>query len=300
MPSYLTPRRYHSMGQGVDLTGIEDQDLASQLQIASGLANQFCNVALDHDFKGGTVTDEEHEWNLGNYMWPGSGFVWPRRKPLTTLTEFRLYVTNLQYLEIDPSKVHYHSNENKLEPLFAESSIGIWAATQVPIAGFQQPQAHISYTYGYSFTAVDEQMFPDGGKWWRAPDQFWDSTVEPVVKVNGVAVLIGNLTIDYNEGTVAIEDDVLQELDISAEEVNSVFASYTYRLPTAIANAVAIITTSLLGARAIKEKGLAGLSGMKVEEVEIRQSRDAQLARDDIPGLAQRLLTPYRYFHWGA
>ena len=300
MPSYLTPRRYHSMGQGVDLTGIEDQDLASQLQIASGLANQYCNVMLDHDFRGGTVTDEAHDWKIGNYMWPGSGVVWPKRKPLTTLTEFQIYVTNTQYLEIDPTRIHYHESENKLEPLFAEASIGLWSASQVPLAGFQVPQAHISYSYGFSFAAVDDQMFPDGGKWWRAQNQWWDSTVTPVVKVNGTPVDPGNLTIDYNEGTVAIEDDALVELDISADEVNSVFASYTYRLPTAIANAVAIITTSLLGARSINEKGLAGLSGIKVEEVEIRQSRDAQVARDDIPGLAQRLLTPYRYFHWGA
>jgi hypothetical protein len=288
------------MGQGMDLTDIDDQDLASHIQVASGLANTYCNVPTDHDFRGGSVTDEDHDWKIGNYMWPASGLIYPKHKPLTTLTRFHIYVTNTQYLDLDVSRIHYHEKENSLEPLFAEASVGIWSATQVPIAGFKVPQARIDYTYGFTYAISDDQMFPDGGKWWRAQNQWWDSTVEPVISVNGNPVAIGNLTIDYNEGRVAIEDDALQELDIAASEVNSVFASYTYRLPTAIANAVAIITTSLLGQRSINEKGLQGLSGIRVEEVELRQSRDAQIARDMVPGLAQQLLDPFRYFHWGA
>jgi hypothetical protein len=64
--------------------------------------------------------------------------------------------------------------------------------------------------------------------------------------------------------------------------------------------ATAMIVTSLLGRRAIAEKGLQGLSGIKVEEVELRQSRDSQLAVDSIPGNAQTLLIPYRRLSWGA
>ena len=300
MPLYLTPRRYHSMGQGVDLTDIEDQDLASHIQIASGLANQYCNVDHNHDFRGGSVVNEAHTWHLGNYMVPGSGVLYPKHKPLTSLTSFKLYVTNTQFLDLDVARIHYHEGENKLEPLFAEASVGIWAAGQVPLAGFQEPEAEISYDYGFSFSVTDEQMFPDGGITWRAQNQWWNSTITPVIKVNGTAVDIADLTIDYDEGTVGIDDDALTALDISASEVDRVTASYTHRLPTNIANATALITTTLLGSWSINQKGLQGLSGIRVEEVEIRQSRDAQLARDSVPGLAQQLLEPYRYFHWGA
>ena len=97
-----------------------------------------------------------------------------------------------------------------------------------------------------------------------------------------------------------IDDDVLTLLDISASEVDSVTASYTHTLPTNVMSATALITTSLLGQRAISASGLQGLSGIKVEEVEIRQSRDSQMARDEIPGNAQKLLAPYRRIHWGA
>jgi hypothetical protein len=288
------------MGQGVDLTNIEDQDLASHIQVASALVNTHCNVTHDHDFRGGTVTGEDHDWDMGNYMWPGPGVITVDRRPLKQLTQFRIYVTNTQYLEIDPERVHYHEKDNQLEPLFAEASIGIWAAAEIPIAGFKTPQAKINYTYGYTFSTVDEQMYPDGGTRWRAQNQWWDSTITPEIKVNGTEIDVADLSIDYNEGTADIDDDALLALDIDATEVDTVTASYTYKLPVNIMQATAMITTSLLGRRAIAEKGLMGLSGIKVEEVELRQSRDSQMALDDIPGNAKMLLSPYRRLLWGA
>ena len=179
MPQYLTPLRYRSMGQGMDLTDIEDQDLAAHIQIASGLVNSYCNVTHEYDFRGGSITAEAHDWKIGNYMWPGPRTIPVYNPPLITLTQFRLYVTNTQYLEIDADRVYYHEAANRLEPLFAESSIGVWAAAQVPIAGFKVPQAKIDYTYGYRFSATDEQMFPEGGETWRAHNQYWDSSVSP-------------------------------------------------------------------------------------------------------------------------
>jgi len=288
------------MGQGVDLTNVEDQDLASHIQVASALVNSHCNVPHDFDFRGGTITGEDHDWDLGNYMVPGPGTIPVDHPPLKTLTQFRIYVTNTQFLEIDPARIHYHEKENRLEPLFAEASIGVWAAAQVPIAGYKTPQARIDYTYGYTFSITDELMFPDGGIRWRAQNQWWDSSVTPTIKVNGAAIAPADLVIDYDEGTADIDDDVLLALDIAADEVDTVTASYTFRLPVNIMQATGMITTSLLGRRAIAEKGLQGLSGIKVEEVELRQSRDSQMALDDIPGNAQMLLSPYRRLLWGA
>lgn len=299
-PLYLTPLRYRSMGQGIDLDGIEDQDLASHIQIASGLVNTHCNVDVDHDFRGGSVTDEEHKWKLGNYMWPGPRRVFPTHYPLTSLSSFRIYVTNTQYLDIPTAQVHWEEFSNALEPVIAASSIGVWSYTAIPVSGFREPHARISYDYGFSFNATDEQMFPDGGIRWRAQNQWWDNTVTPVITINGTPVDAGDLTIDYDEGTVDIDDDVLTALDIDVTEVDHVRGTYTHKLPSNIMNATGMITTSLLGRRAIADKGLLGLSGIKVNEVELRQSRDSQIALDEIPGNAQMLLVPYRRFHWGA
>lgn len=300
MPIYLTPARYRSMGQGVDLTDVEDQDLAAQIMVASGLVNVHCNVDFDYDFRGGTVTGEEQSWKIGNYMWPASQKVYPDKPPLITLSSFRIYVSNTQYLDVSPSYVHYDKGTNCLQPVIASASIGVWSYEAVPIVGYQDPHVLLSYTYGHRFSVTNEQMFPDGGVRWRAQNQWWDSTVEPVVKVNGATLALASLTINYDEGTVGIDDDALTDLDISVAEVDNVTATYTHKLPTNVMTATAMITTTLLGNRAINEKGLQGLSGIRVEEVEIRQSRDSQLARDTVPGNAQLLLAPYRRFHWGA
>jgi hypothetical protein len=143
-------------------------------------------------------------------------------------------------------------------------------------------------------------MFPEGGIRWRAQNQWWDNTVTPVITVNDTPVDAADLTIDYDEGTVDINDDVLTALDIDVTEVDHVRATYTHKLPTNIQNATAMIVTSLLGRRSIAERGMLGLSGITVNEVELRQSRDSQMAVDEIPGNARMLLVPYRRFHWGA
>lgn len=104
---------------------------------------------------------------------------------------------------------------------------------------------------------------------------------------------------DRSEGTVDIDDDAMLDLDISTSEIDTVRATYQHKLPSNVMTATALIVTSLLGQQEIAAKGLLGLSGIRVEEVEIRQSRDAQSARDDIPGLAKELLRPYRRLSWG-
>ena len=143
-------------------------------------------------------------------------------------------------------------------------------------------------------------MFNDGGKRWRGQYQWWDSSIEPVIKINGNVIDDQYLTDDYDEGTVEIDDDALTDLDVAWDEVDYVTGTYTYTLHTNIQLATSIITTSLLGQQAINTKGLQGLSGLRVEEVEIRQSRDAQLARDEVPGNAAILLRPFQRFSWGA
>lgn len=296
-PLYLTPRRYATMGQGTDLSGIEDQDLASQILTASGMVNAHCAVAIDHDFRGGTVTAEPHQWQLGNHMWPGPGRVFPERSPLKTLTSFQIHVTNTQFLDVDTSYVHYDKSRNSLEPVIAAAAIGVWSYGVIPVAGYRTPEARISYTYGDEFSVTDEQMFPDGGHVWRAQNQWW-TTADVTVKINGSTVVSG-ITIDRNEGTVAIDDDVTVDPDVAVDEVDSVTVSYTHKLHPNIMMATAILTTSLLGQRNIVASGLQGLSGIRVEEVEIRQSRDAQAARDQIPGVVQALLGPFRRMHWG-
>ncbi len=298
-PTYLSPQRYHAMGSGVDLSEVEDQDLAAMILGASALVNSFCNVPITYDFRGGTVTDEPHVYKMWNHMHPGSPRVFPDHSPLKELSSFRIQVTNTQYLDVATDRVFYDSSRNLLEPVIAAASIGVWSYSAIPVAGFREPIIKVSYTYGDEFPVIGERLFPDGGAVWRAQNQWWTDEDDVEITVAGITLDPGDYTVDLDEGTVSIDDDALTDLDISDAEADEVRASYTHKLPTSIMLATSIITTSLLGQRNIVAKGLQGLSGIRVEEVEIRQSRDAQAARDSIPGLAQTYLTPFKRLSWG-
>lgn len=281
---YISPALYRSMGYGADTSQLDDEALGFQIEAASALVNRFCNQPRGFDFRGGSVTGEQHQWTIGNGYAPGTQRLWPDCRPVTECNSFLIQVTNTQYLNVTPELVFLNKQLNYLEPVIAASSIGIWSYTQIPIAGLHVPVAKIDYTYGYSFTETDEVLSPEGGQTWRAAHQWW--TDDPVsVTVNNLDIQPS--VIDMDEGTVTLPEMV------DSDDV--VRASYTHRLPWEIRDATALVTTQLLGTREIVAAGMSGLSGIRVEEVELRQSRDALAARQEISGLAATLLIPFKW-----
>jgi len=288
--TYITPARYRTMGFGIDLSDVEDIQLASQIGVAARLVNRFCNLQPDYDFRGGTITDERHVWYLGNYMWPGPQKVYLDKPPVKAVTSFNLWVTNTQYLTIPVNYLHYDKSRNMLEPVIAASSIGVWSYTAIPVAGYRDPEARVSYTYGYEFPVSKEIVYPDGGTVYRAQNGNWVAGSVSVYK-NNVEMDDGDYSVDLADGTVTL-DALLDDNDVLSID-------YTYAVPSDVVYATGLITTQLLGSRAIAAQGMMGLSGISVEEIEIRQSRDSQSMRDSISGLAAQLLQPYVRMVWG-
>lgn len=63
MPNYLTPEAFRVMGFGVDLSVFEEVEVRNILARASARVNTYCavpNLPQPHDFRGGTVTGEQH------------------------------------------------------------------------------------------------------------------------------------------------------------------------------------------------------------------------------------------------
>ena len=286
MNPYVSPAAYRTMGFGVDLSATEDSDLNRQLLVASGLVDRFCNQPRGHDFRGGSISQEKHRWEVSNGYAPGTQRIWVDHQPLISVSSFRIWVTNTQYLDVNADH-NLHLTEKYIEPVIAASSIGVWSYSAIPVAGYVIPEARIDYTYGWRFDEVGEVLFPDGGLAFRASNQWWTSTDDVTVYLNGVELDPGDYTVDLDEGTVTL--DAAFDLD------DVVTADYTHKLPWEIRDAVGLVTTQLLGNKAIVEAGMQGISGIKVEEVEIRQSRDAQAAKTEVSGLAAELLAPYRW-----
>lgn len=288
MNPYVSPALYRTMGFGVDLSDVEDSDLARQLLVASSLVDRYCNQPRGHDFRGGTITDEQHRWEVSNGYAPGTQRIWPDHRPVLSCSSFRIQVTNTQYLDISDHYLFINKTSGYIEPVIAASSIGVWSYSAIPVAGLVIPVAKVTYTYGYDYTISGEVLTPDGGQVYRSANQWWTDDEVAVYK-NGIALEEADYTVDRSEGTV--------ELGVGVEvDYNDIIsADYHHKLPWEVRDAVGMVATQLLGNRAIVAAGMQGISGIKVEEVEIRQSRDAQAAKTEVSGLAASLLEPFKW-----
>ena len=288
MVAYLTPKKYREMGLGVDLTGKTDAELTALLAAGSEMVNRYCAAPRDHDFKGGTVTDEKHRWLPGNVYRHGTVRVYPFHKPIKSVSGLRIDVTNTQYINLTGSELYANEVENWIEPVsLAMTTAGVFGFSILPNVGLRQPVAKLSYTYGWMFDVADEELTSYSGNILASQNQFWLTEEEVALKADGVTLTANvDYSVDYTEGLVTV----------SSYDPSAVYeASYTHPLPQAIPMATALITNDLVGQSAIAAAGMLGLSGIKVEEVELRQSSKINFYVTPVNSAAAALLDAYVY-----
>lgn len=287
MTPYLTPQRYRSMGFGTD-DEIEDEQLLSIINRASLAVDRYCSVPMvpsRYSFRGGTVTDEEHDWSLGNGVnEPPSYRLWPRSTPLKTVTDMKVYVTNLQYVDFDTTDLFLTKDSINITSLTV-TSIGLFGAFTVPVIGLVTPVAKVTYTYGYDFDVVDEYVERTDGQLYRAQNQFWNADT-PIVTVDGMPLAedVG-YTVDKNEGTVRFDD---QQAPGAIVEV-----SYGYTMPNEVSQAVGLTVAESIGRKELIEKGMSGVQSLRVGEIAIDKPRPRAATSNqsvNIPNEAKQLL----------
>jgi len=295
---YLTPQRFREMGFGIDISELDDAELLSLCKQASAVVNAYCNVPRLpqlHDFRGGTITDEEHTWG-----YPQTPFDIGRRRlylfhgPIREITGFRIMVTNTQYVTIAPTELMINHTERYFEVVsLAMTGTGLFNALIIPNVALAVPISRTSYTYGWDFTEVDEELTCSDGQTWRAQNQYWftDTGREPVIKKNGVVVTTG-FTVDATEGTVVFDTNLLAS--------DTVSASYHYKLPTDIQFGTGHIVAHLHGQAELHSRGMAHLTRLRVAEVDmerdLRRGLPTSLVADldlEVPEAAL-LLSAYR------
>lgn len=287
MPRYLTAQGFRTIGTGVDLSSTTDPVIEQHIATASALVNVACAAPPGHDFRGGTVTGERHAWDIGNKYRPGSNRVYPFHRPISAVDELRIYISNTPSVTLNDQKLFVEPIEGYVEPVsLVVTTIGAIPVGSLPLIGLRVPVAQIDYTYGWDFTATDELLTTVSGSELRGTNQFWFTDEDVVLKKNNVIVDPGDYTINYIEGTIT--PDVF---DTTARYT----ATYHYPLPDAIPQATAIICADLIGYTNINASGLSGLSGIRVEEIELRQSSRAGFIATPISPAAQALLAPYKY-----
>ena len=280
---YLTPARFREMAFGIDTSELDDTELLSLVNQATTVVNAYCNVPRIpqmHDFRGGTITSEAHTWRYPvNSLDIGQRRQYLFHWPLLTISNFRIYVTNTQYIEIAPTELMINNTEKYFEIVsLAITSFGLFNALIVPNVYLASPLAKTSYTYGWDFEVTDEYLSCTDGQTWRAQNQFWftDSARAPVIKKNGTVVTT-SFTVDPIEGTVVFDSNLL------ASDI--VTASYHHKLPTDIQYGTAHIVAYLHGQAELQSRGMAHLTKLRVAEVEMEKD----IRRGGAKGLVETL-----------
>lgn len=285
MPRYLTAGFYRAIGLGVDLSETSDSTLESHIATASALANVACAAPTGHDFRGGTITNEAHGWDVGNKYRPGSNRVYPYHRPIRSAARLAIEIVQTPSITMSGDKLYVEEVEGWVEPIaLTVATIGVINLTQIPTIGLRKPVARIDYTYGWDFTAQDEELVPASGGELRAANQFWFTDEEISLKKNGSPDV--GFTYDAIEGTIT---------PATYDNTATYSVTYHYPLPSDISRATAMIMSDLIGYTNINASGLSGLSGIRVEEIELRQSSRAGFIAVPISPAVQALLAPYRY-----
>jgi hypothetical protein len=272
MVLYVTPEKYRTLGFGIDLEGIEDVELVSILSRASAIADGYCAVPRlphPHSFLGGSITPdkpEQHFWRLPESDFDvGSRRVYPYHWPVKSMTQFRVKVTNTQYVTIGPTELFINNTERYVEVIsLAFTGVGLFGAI-LPTIGLMRPIVEIAYVYGEDFDEVGETLYATDARTYRALHQHWVAGAK--VYLNGAEkVLTTDYTLGLTEGTVVFNDA------LSAGDV--VTADYTHLLPWELRDAVGMIATHLLGEREQQARGMAGVKSLKVAEITITNADD--------------------------
>lgn len=296
--AYLTPARFKTMRTGASFKNLSDAEIADVLSTASEVADAYCNVPLfpkPATFLGGTVVGEEHRWLLpmSPLQHDVQRRVYPYRWPIREVTGFRIVIGADLGADIPASYLVVNNAERWVEvSSFATSGIisPFGLMNFIVPSGIQHPVVLLDYSYGWSIPEVDGLYDVDGGgRVWQASHGYWDTSVPPVVTVDGV--------IEATGWTVAAEDGRIRFADSQAGKL--VRVAYNHRLPGAIPRATALIAADLLGDAKLRQAGFVGVDRLTVNEVTIHRTKREGSITDQLEEAvpeAAAMLSGFRYF----
>ena len=300
MEPYVTPERFKTMGFGVDLDGVEDFELRSVLRRASDRVNTITaapGLPVPHDFRGGSITAEEHHWGMGDGVSIGpqrTVYLW--HTPIRAVSDLRIRLTNTQGVEFQPTEFMVFDKEVEIVSLALTSS-SIFGSYIVPEIGLTEPRIQADYTYGYAVPITRQTLDPTDGKTFRAQDQWWFDDEDYPVTVydqSGATISSSAYTVHHDEGTV--------EFTTNRDPDSVVYASFTSKLPRGISTATGILAAEALGDRETRARGMSGLRSIRVGEIELEkemQMRGGTTLVTPAVAEAESLLAPFRFIWAG-
>src|SRR6185503_4680789 len=105
---YITPLRVPTMGLGLDLSSFDQLAIRSACRRASSTIDAVCAVPRlpqKHDFRGGVITKERHDWIIDPDERPHPNRVYLNHEPVISVERLEIFATNSQKITIDPSEL---------------------------------------------------------------------------------------------------------------------------------------------------------------------------------------------------
>lgn len=290
---YLTEERLRVLGFVGDLGDLTSAEIRNLIISASAKVDGWCNapkLPQPYSFRGGTITEEQHDWSPGDALTPAQRTIYVRHTPIKAVSALRIYVTTTNYTDFSVDELFLNRDLGAIEIIsFALTSSAPFGAYVLPNIGLARPQSKTSYTYGYEFTAEDEILEPTDAALYRATNQFWDDTTVEV-KIDDELQTEG-YTVDRTEGTITFDDPQAADAVVTA--------SYGYTLPQDIAMATGYIIRDGLYERDLSDKGMGNVRSLRVGEIQIDRGREIVATQNQsvikIPPEAEGHLVPYRF-----
>jgi hypothetical protein len=144
---YLTAEEFRSyqMGDLTDSSGADlpDQTIDSFISVASRLADSYVGYSFAY-----RQTTERHVWNQKSRR------VYPKEKPIVSVSSFKVYVSNQQNAEFTVNDTFVNADRGYVEiTSLANVTYSLFPA--IVALGLVEPVAEITYVHGYQYTPSD-------------------------------------------------------------------------------------------------------------------------------------------------
>lgn len=294
---YITPLRVPTMGLGVDLSNVSPLAIRSACLRSSATIDAVCAVPRlpqKHDFRGGVITKERHDWILDPDARPRPNRVYLNHEPVVSVERLEIFATNTQKVSIDTSELVINQSGGYVEiSSLLLTQYGVFGAGIVPYIGLYHPVIEVDYTYRREFEVVDEEAEFVDGQSYQLQNQFWLVSAPVEVKVDGVVKTVTtDYTINWTEGRIVFTAN--QPADAVVE------VSYTYTLPHEIHQAAGLLVAEELGEADVRQSGLTGLDSLRVVQgggASVEKTREGSRrgvkTMSDLPWEISQLLNGY-------
>ncbi len=294
----LSPRRYLRQGYGLALPdNYTLSTLRSKLIQAQDQVSRYCNVPKQpnpFDWRGGTMTNETHQWKIINPLayGPGARRVYLNAGPIKEVTAFHLDLGKTYLVEVDPGpNIYINALENYIELVAINPTIAGFYPLAVNL-GLYNPIARTSYLYGWQFPVAGDVLEAETPTLFSAAYGNWDSAITPAIYFDDAEVDPADYTINYDDGTVLFTSSTAPGVGVD------VVADYTYTVPDPVVQGIGLTATSLIGASRMAARGMTGLQSIKVAEVALTAFQPSQMVTKNgatIPAEAASLLDGYAF-----